>query len=61
MTHWHKMPPSNLALSLSLHSYQTVDVAGCNVYGILRAGRSSSVEALVLSVPYLRGQSPMDF
>ena len=27
-------------------------MSGCNVYGILRAGRSSSAESLVFSAPY---------
>jgi len=38
--------------SVFLHLCQRVGVAGCNVYAILRAGRSSSVEALVLSAPH---------
>ena len=30
-------------------------IAGRNVYGILRAGRAKSTEAIVLSAPYLTG------
>ena len=40
-----------------VHTYiiflcQPADVRGCNIYGVLRAGRSSSAESLVFSAPY---------
>lgn len=37
------------------HNFSTHQIKGSNVYGILRAGRSSSTEALLLSAPISLG------
>ena len=66
--HWVKEKLISFGLEVFTHNYTTSRVItshdkpqvsqylGINTYGILRAGRSSSVEALVLTAPDVLGK-----
>ena len=49
---FHSTNNNNYSSSILTIILQEAEVTGCNVYGILRAGRSSSAESLILSAPY---------